>query len=98
MSDSKNQSSITVEVHVQPKSSRDEITSVEVERIKIKVTATPEGGKANERVREVIAKALNTSKSNVEIVRGEKSRVKILRIWGIGQGEYDSFVKSFRNL
>lgn len=94
---SKKESSITIEVHVQPKSSRDEIIGAEGERIKVKVTAPPQDGKANERVREIIAKRLEISKSNVEIIRGEKSRIKIVRIWDVSQDEYDSFVKSFRS-
>lgn len=97
MSVSKKESYIIIEVYVQPKSSRDGIVSVEGGKIKIKVTAPPEDGKANERVREIIAKALNTSKSNVEIIRGEKSRAKVIKIWDLSLDEYTFFMRSFRN-
>jgi uncharacterized protein (TIGR00251 family) len=87
------ESSITVEIHVQPRSSRDEISGFQNGRIKVKVTAAPEGGKANEKVREIIGRAFRVAKSKVEIVRGETSRVKTIKIHGVGRVEYDSFTK-----
>lgn len=93
MSSLKKEYSITIEVQVQPKSSRDEIAGFQNSRIKVKVTAPPEDGKANEGVREIIAQEFGVSKSKVEIVKGEKSRIKTIKISGINQVEYDSFVK-----
>ena len=93
MANSKEESSITIEVQVQPKSSRDEITAYQSGRIKIRVTAPPEDGKANERVREIIAEEFGVSKSMVQIVKGQKSRLKIIKISGTSEGEYNSFVK-----
>ena len=51
-------------------------------RLKIKVTVPPEGGKANQKVVELHSKALKVPKSNIEIVRGETSRIKLVRIEG----------------
>jgi hypothetical protein len=94
MVDSKDESSIiTIEVQVQPRSYRDEIIGFQNGRFKIKVTAPPEDGKANEKVREVIAEQFGVSKSRVEIVKGQKSRLKTIKISGIKQGAYDSFLK-----
>jgi len=50
--------------------------------LKIKVTVPPEGGKANRKVVELLSKALKVPKSDVEIVRGETSRIKLVRIEG----------------
>jgi len=55
---------------------------VEEGRLKIKVTVPPEGGKANQKVVELLSKALKVPKSNIEIVRGETSRIKLVRIEG----------------
>ena len=52
-------------------------------RLKIKVTVPPEGGKANKAVVELLSKALKVPKSSIEIVRGESSRIKTVRIEGI---------------
>jgi uncharacterized protein (TIGR00251 family) len=87
------QSSITLEIHVQPRSSRDEISGFQGGRVKVRVTAPPEGGKANERVREIIAKAFGVAKSEVEILRGETSRLKTIRIHGVSKDDYDLFMK-----
>lgn len=86
-------SSITIEIQVQPKSSHDEISGFQNGRVKVKVTAPPEGGKANEKVREIIGKAFGVAKSKVEIVRGGTSRLKRVRVRGVGQDKYDSFMK-----
>src|SRR3990170_3540961 len=83
MSYSKEESEVTIEVQVQPKSSRDEIFGLQNGRFKVKVTAPPEDGKANERLIELIARALGVSKSYVKIVRGETSRIKILKVKGL---------------
>jgi len=91
----KEESSITIEVQVQPKSSRDEIAGLRNGRIKVKVTAPPEDGKANERLREIIAKEFGVSKSKVEIVRGETSRLKTIKISGLSRDKYDLFMKRF---
>ncbi|HLE24489.1 MAG TPA: DUF167 domain-containing protein [Thermodesulfobacteriota bacterium] len=95
MHSSKEESEVTIEVQVQPKSSRDEIVGLQNGRFKVKVAAPPEDGKANERLREIIARALGVSKSGVKIVRGETSRIKILKIKGVNQYILDSFIRRF---
>jgi uncharacterized protein (TIGR00251 family) len=56
---------------------------VEEGRLKIRVTVPPEGGKANKKVIEILSKALKVPASNVEIVRGETARIKVIRVEGI---------------
>ena len=73
---------LELEVKVQPRASRNQIGKVEEGRLKIKVTVPPEGGKANQKVVELLSKALKVPKSNIEIVRGETSRIKLVRIEG----------------
>ncbi len=46
----------------------------------IKVRDPPEGGKANRRVIELVAKYLNVPKSKIEIIRGHRSRDKLLKV------------------
>ena len=47
---------------------------------KIYVTAQPECGRANRAVIKLLSKQLNTSKSKIKIIKGEKSREKIIKI------------------
>ena len=51
-------------------------------RLKVKVTAAPEKGKANKAVVKMLAKALGVAPSDIEVVRGETDRNKTLQIAG----------------
>jgi uncharacterized protein YggU (UPF0235/DUF167 family) len=48
--------------------------------LRVKVTAIPEKGKANEEVCAVLAAYLGVPKSNVDVVRGRTSQRKRLRV------------------
>ncbi len=67
-----------IAVRVTPKASRNEI--VVTTRINVRVTAAPEGGKANALVQKLLAKALGVAKSRVDLVRGATAREKVFRI------------------
>ena len=71
---------IILDVFVQPKASEDLIVGFHGQALKVKVTAPPTGGKANQRLRKILAEALNIGQSNIEITRGHTSRRKVLRI------------------
>jgi uncharacterized protein YggU (UPF0235/DUF167 family) len=51
------------------------------------LTAQPEGGKANEAVVDLLARALGVAKSNVRIVRGHATRQKSVTVDGVSQAE-----------
>jgi len=72
-------------VHLTPKASRNKIEgwSVDAEGqkvLRIKVTAVPEDGKANDALIKLLAKALHLSKSKISLIRGSTSRIKQLEI------------------
>ncbi|MBB3658830.1 uncharacterized protein (TIGR00251 family) [Rhizobium sp. BK650] len=50
--------------------------------LKVRVTAVPEKGKANTALIALISKSLGVAKSSVDLVSGDTSRKKILRIDG----------------
>lgn len=72
-----------IEVRVQPKAKRNHVDVVEGGSLKVYVTAAPESGKANDAVIALLSKALKVPKSRMSIVRGQKSRDKLIRIEGI---------------
>ena len=73
--------SIEITLKVIPKSSRDEIVGVLNDgTVRVKVTAAPEKGKANSAVCELLAEAFAVSRGSVEILRGETSHTKRVRI------------------
>jgi len=71
-----------LKVYLQPKSSRNEIVGPYRDGIKVKVTAPPVEGKANEELLRFLAKEWRISLSHIEITRGHHSREKTLRISG----------------
>ena len=74
---------VTLRVRVQPRAPRTEITGEHAGAIKVKVAAPPVDGKANEECRRFLAKLLGVSFGSVEIIAGESSRDKVVRIHNI---------------
>jgi uncharacterized protein YggU (UPF0235/DUF167 family) len=57
------------------------------------VTAAPEKGKANAAVVALLSETLGVPKSSIEIVRGDTSRNKTLRIRGLTASELRDLVE-----
>jgi uncharacterized protein (TIGR00251 family) len=55
--------------------------------LKLKVAAPPVGGKANAEAERFLAELLETSPSNVTVVRGASSRDKVVLVRGVGEAE-----------
>jgi uncharacterized protein YggU (UPF0235/DUF167 family) len=56
----------------------------------LRVTAPPEGGKANAAVCMLVATAAGVPKSAVSVARGARGRTKLIRIDGLGQAEAEA--------
>ena len=67
-------------IKVIPRASKNEIGEPLGAELKIKVTAPPVDSAANRAVIEFLADALNTSKSNITLIRGETARHKTILI------------------
>jgi len=52
-------------------------------RIVIRVTAPALEGRANEALRKLVAKRVGVARSRVRIVRGQRSRDKLVRVSGL---------------
>ncbi len=72
-----------ITVRVTPRAGRDEIASWEGEVLRVRLRAPPVDGRANEALRRLIAGRLDVAPSAVQIVGGETSRLKRLRIEGL---------------
>jgi uncharacterized protein len=66
--------------HLQPKAASDEIVGVHGNRLKIRITAPPVDGKANEHIIKWLSKLFKVPKGDIEILQGELGRQKTLRI------------------
>jgi uncharacterized protein (TIGR00251 family) len=73
---------IKLEVRLTPRARREEISGVRDGVLQVRVKAPPIDGRANEALRKLIAKRAGVPKSQVTIVRGERSRQKLLAVQG----------------
>jgi uncharacterized protein (TIGR00251 family) len=67
---------ISFKVFVQPKSSKNMISGLHGDALKIKITSPPVDGAANQMCVKYLAKCMRVSKSQVEIISGHTSRTK----------------------
>ena len=74
---------VTIKVKVQPRAPRTEIVGEHAGTLKLRVAAPPVDGKANEECRRFLAKLFGVSATSVEIISGETSRDKVIRIRSI---------------
>jgi uncharacterized protein (TIGR00251 family) len=67
---------VTLDLHVQPGASRTEFAGKHGERIKVRLAARAQDGKANEALIEFLAQHYGVPKRSVRITAGLKSRQK----------------------
>jgi uncharacterized protein (TIGR00251 family) len=72
---------VRLAVRVQPRAARNEVVGRQGEAIKVRVTAPPVGGAANEAVIEVLADWLDLPRRSIAIVQGETSRAKVVEVF-----------------
>ena len=84
---------ITFDVLVQPRASRPKVGPLHDGRLKLAVTSPPVDGEANAAVIELLAKALGISRSAVDIVAGESSRRKTVRVRGVARATIEELAR-----
>lgn len=72
-----------IEVRLRPRGGRDELIGMRDGVLQVRVTAPPVDGKANRALCKMIAKRVGVAPSKVSVVRGEKSRDKLVRVEGV---------------
>ena len=73
-----------IEVKVEPRSSRRQISGImDNDILKVKLTAPPVDGSANEQLIELISETTGVRKSQIRIVRGQSSKRKLIEITGV---------------
>ncbi len=66
-----------------PGASRNQIAGLLGDRLKVRVSAPPEDGKANKAICKLLAKALGVKANQVSIESGATSPEKVLRVAGV---------------
>jgi uncharacterized protein (TIGR00251 family) len=77
-----------INIRVQPRASRNEIGAADPDgTLRIRVTAPPADGEANEAVLKLLSKHLGVPKSALTIVRGATTRNKVVEVAGLTEDE-----------
>jgi uncharacterized protein len=85
---------ITFQVKVVPAGSKTSIEGIYGEMLKVKLSAAPEKGKANEALIEFLAEKLGVKRKFVKIVSGLTSKVKQVAVEQISQQEFLDTLKN----
>jgi len=83
-----------LEVKVVPGASRTELSGWLGQRLKVKVAAAPEKGKANQAVIKLLSEILAINESAITIVSGATSQRKAVEINGFSQQELENVLPS----
>ena len=67
---------ILLDLKASPNASATRIAGISDGRLRLRVAAAPEDGKANAEIKSFLAKRLDCPKSSVELLAGEKSKLK----------------------
>lgn len=67
-------------IHVIPRASKNEIIPLGNDSFKVRLTAAPADGKANEALIKLLSDYFDVAKSNIRIVKGERGRNKVVEI------------------
>jgi uncharacterized protein (TIGR00251 family) len=71
---------LLIEVKAQPGASKTEIAGLKDGRLKVRLAAAAEDGKANAELCRCLAAALRCAKGEVRLLRGERSRLKTVSL------------------
>ncbi|MGA7853682.1 MAG: DUF167 domain-containing protein [Candidatus Acidiferrales bacterium] len=84
-------------VRVQPRASRDAIAGEHDGALKVRLTAPPVKGRANDCLRRLLAEHLNVPVSAVRIVAGENDRNKRVSVAGVTRAQVLALCSSAGN-
>ncbi len=70
-------------VRVYPRAGRNEVARNDDSSLSVRVTAVPEDGKANAALLELLADRLKIPRSSIRIVRGRRTRDKVVQLDGL---------------
>ncbi len=80
-------SGVRIRVRVQPRASRSEVAGVHGDSVRVRLTAPPVEGAANEALVRFMADRLGVPRGAVRLVAGETGRTKVVAVDGIGTPE-----------
>ena len=82
-------------VKVVPRASRNEIAGVEEDALRVRLTAPPVEGAANQALVKLLASALQVPARDVEIVAGHGGRQKVVGVTGLSPQEVEARLREY---
>jgi uncharacterized protein (TIGR00251 family) len=84
---------IRFEVHAKPRAKKSRIVGERGDAVEVALAAPPVDGAANEELVRFLAKALGVPRRNIQLVRGETSREKLLAVTGLSLEEVTDLLR-----
>lgn len=78
---------VKFKLKIQPRASKNEVSGFQGDALKVRLTAPPVDGEANEACIEYIARLLAVPKKTVRIVAGHTSPHKMIEVAGLGKDD-----------
>lgn len=76
-----------LEIRVTPRSSRNKVEISPDGNVKVFVTSPPADGEANDAVLKILSKALSVAPTSLAVLRGHKSREKVIDLGNLSKNE-----------
>jgi uncharacterized protein (TIGR00251 family) len=85
---------VRFEVHAKPRAKKSRVVGMRGDALEVALAAPPVDGAANEELVRVLARALGVAKREVELVRGDSSRQKLVAISGLSVAEVEARLRA----
>ena len=86
----------SIRVHLRPRASRDELLGMREGVLVARVSAPPLEGRANDSLCRLIARAAGIAPSRVRVIRGERSREKVVSVEGVAREALEEALRDGR--
>ena len=83
---------LIVKIYIQPRAAKNELAGYFQDALKIRLSAAPVEGEANEACRVFLAEKLGISKSRVKIISGLTNRHKQAKISGLTDSQFKNIL------
>ncbi|HSO31245.1 MAG TPA: DUF167 domain-containing protein [Labilithrix sp.] len=85
---------VRFEVHAKPRARRSQVLGEHGEAVAIALAAPPVDGAANDELVRLVAKVLGLPRRDVELVRGDSSREKLVSVTGLSAAEVEARLRA----
>ncbi len=87
---------LLLHLYIQPRASRNEICGLHESALKVRIKAPPVDGAANKMCLKFLAKSLNLSPKTLELVSGQSSRTKTVKITPVRPQDLAAIVQKIK--